>query len=384
MTRRSAMHTNCGLIFGRACCCAVCGSAAGRPGPGLGPAGDVRRRPRPASSATRPRTRRSTSSGATASTTGPTSAATSATWPRRASRTPSSTRASGSPRSSRPRTAPAATSKEGEEFAHSHHSKGARILGSLDNTLAEVVEGNRGMVTPAFPEGRQRGGRQRLLAVPRQRGQGAARRQARSGHLAQHGHRPDQSRRLGRLLLGLPQPALLLRLAGPASRQLRQVPHGTRPSADGDLLRVQARHRLPRVPGQAEHGFVEVGRGRGLPPGPDLRHLPHERHAGPAATKDRPAMPGLPVTHDVGLRISWNNRPGDLRPPRGQRQEDGPARRERQLGDPPRQHEERLPQLPRAAVGRQFLHAVRQPDRAVPREVRQARAWSCTSWPSRC
>jgi cytochrome c553 len=27
------------------------------------------------------------------------------------------------------------------------------------------------------------------------------------------------------------------------------------------------------------------------------------------ATKDRPATPGLPVSHDVGMRISWNNRP---------------------------------------------------------------------------
>ena len=27
------------------------------------------------------------------------------------------------------------------------------------------------------------------------------------------------------------------------------------------------------------------------------------------ATKDRPMRPGLPVTNDVGLRISWNNRP---------------------------------------------------------------------------
>ncbi len=27
------------------------------------------------------------------------------------------------------------------------------------------------------------------------------------------------------------------------------------------------------------------------------------------ATKDRPAQPGLAVSHDVGLRISWNNRP---------------------------------------------------------------------------
>ncbi len=35
-------------------------------------------------------------------------------------------------------------SKETTEFVASHHSKGARILGSLDNTLAEVVEGSRG------------------------------------------------------------------------------------------------------------------------------------------------------------------------------------------------------------------------------------------------
>lgn len=43
--------------------------------------------------------------------------------------------------------------KETKEFTSSHHSKAARILGSLDNTLAEVVEGNRGMITPAFQNG---------------------------------------------------------------------------------------------------------------------------------------------------------------------------------------------------------------------------------------
>ncbi len=43
--------------------------------------------------------------------------------------------------------------REVEEFAGSHHSKAARILGSLDNVLAEVVEGNKGMKTHAFPEG---------------------------------------------------------------------------------------------------------------------------------------------------------------------------------------------------------------------------------------
>jgi hydroxylamine dehydrogenase len=38
-----------------------------------------------------------------------------------------------------------------QEFVGSHHAKGGRILGSLDNVLAEVVEGNRGMVTAGIP-----------------------------------------------------------------------------------------------------------------------------------------------------------------------------------------------------------------------------------------
>ena len=43
--------------------------------------------------------------------------------------------------------------KETKEFGESHHSKGARILGSLDNNLAEVVEGNSAFKSPAFPDG---------------------------------------------------------------------------------------------------------------------------------------------------------------------------------------------------------------------------------------
>ena len=39
------------------------------------------------------------------------------------------------------------------EFNGSHHAKAARILGSLDNVLAEVVEGNRGFKTPSFANG---------------------------------------------------------------------------------------------------------------------------------------------------------------------------------------------------------------------------------------
>ncbi len=43
--------------------------------------------------------------------------------------------------------------KEVKEFEGSHHSKAGKIMGSLDNVLAEVVEGNRAMVTESFPEG---------------------------------------------------------------------------------------------------------------------------------------------------------------------------------------------------------------------------------------
>lgn len=43
--------------------------------------------------------------------------------------------------------------QEVAEFNASHHAKGARILGSLDNVLAEVVEGNRGFKTASFPHG---------------------------------------------------------------------------------------------------------------------------------------------------------------------------------------------------------------------------------------
>jgi cytochrome c553 len=42
---------------------------------------------------------------------------------------------------------------QAKELSESHHSKAARILGSLDNILAEVVEGNRGLITPAFQNG---------------------------------------------------------------------------------------------------------------------------------------------------------------------------------------------------------------------------------------
>jgi len=43
--------------------------------------------------------------------------------------------------------------REVQEMTESHHAKAGRIIGSLDNVLAEVVEGNRGFKTEGFPEG---------------------------------------------------------------------------------------------------------------------------------------------------------------------------------------------------------------------------------------
>lgn len=40
-----------------------------------------------------------------------------------------------------------------KEVGESHHAKAGRILGSLDNLLAEVVEGNSAFMTPGFPHG---------------------------------------------------------------------------------------------------------------------------------------------------------------------------------------------------------------------------------------
>ena len=43
--------------------------------------------------------------------------------------------------------------KEAKEADESHHAKAGRIMASLDNLLAEVVEGNSAMVTEGFPDG---------------------------------------------------------------------------------------------------------------------------------------------------------------------------------------------------------------------------------------
>jgi len=200
-------------------------------------------------------------------------------------------------------------SKEGEEFARSHHSKAARILGSQDNTLAEVVEGNRGMVTPAFPRGvsaaavsgcwQCHGSEIKVLAGGKldpatwpntgigrinpdgSEGSCSACHSRHSFSAAQARH-PDNC---GKCHMGPDHPQMEI---------YYESKHGIAFRAFHDKLNMDSSKWV-------------VGEDYHLAPTCATCHI----SAAPArlATKDRPAAPCLPVTHDVGMRISWNNRP---------------------------------------------------------------------------
>jgi len=199
--------------------------------------------------------------------------------------------------------------KEGEEFAHSHHSKGGRILGSLDNILAEVVEGNRGLVTPSFPKGisaaavngcwQCHGSEVKVLPggkldpatwpntgigrINPDGSEGACSachsRHAFSAYQARH---PDNC---GKCHMGPDHPQKEI---------FYESKHGIAFLANKDKLNMDSSKWV-------------VGEDYHLAPTCATCHM----SATPSrpATKKRPAKPGQPVTHDVGMRISWNNRP---------------------------------------------------------------------------
>ena len=188
-------------------------------------------------------------------------------------------------------------SKEVREFSSSHHAKAGRILGSLDNFLAEIVEGNAEMKTPGFPQGTS------AAAV--------------NGCWQCHGSQvkvlPD-----GKL-----DPA-----TWPNSGIGRINPDGTEGACNACHTRhafsvAQARH--PNTCGkchigpdhpqkeiyeESKHGimfFANVDKMNLENPkwvvGEDYSIAPTCATCHMSATKDQQ------VTHDIGMRISWNNRP---------------------------------------------------------------------------
>ncbi len=199
--------------------------------------------------------------------------------------------------------------KEGQEFAQSHHSKGARILGSLDNTLAEVVEGNRGMITPGFPKGMSAaavsgcwqchgseikvlpGGKLDPATWPNT-GIGRINPDGSEGSCSachsRHSFSAWQARHpdnCGKCHMGPDHPQLEIYNASK---------HGIAFRAFHDKLNMDSSKWV-------------VGEDYNLAPTCATCHM--SATPAKAAYKAKPADPGLPVTHDVGLRISWNNRP---------------------------------------------------------------------------
>ncbi len=187
--------------------------------------------------------------------------------------------------------------KEVKEFDASHHSKGARILGSLDNRLAEVVEGNRKMVTPGFPEGVS------AAAV--------------NGCWQCHG---SEVKVIGK---GLLDPA-----TWPNTGIGRINPDGS----EGSCSACHARHKFsveqarnPENCGKCHMGpdhpqieiYEESKHGISFHANKHKMNLDNEKwvvgedyNAAPTcATCHMSATPRQDVTHDVGMRISWNNRP---------------------------------------------------------------------------
>lgn len=193
--------------------------------------------------------------------------------------------------------------KEVEEFTNSHHAKAGRILGSLDNTLAEVVEGNQGFKTIAFPNG--------VSAA------------AANGCWQCHGAE------IKVLADGKLDPA-----TWPNTGIGRINPDGT----EGSCTACHSRHefsaeqaRNPENCGKChmgpDHPQIEIYNEskHGIAFRANIEHmnldnekwvLGEDYSAAPTcSTCHMSATPTQPVSHDVGLRISWNNRPAiSIRP----------------------------------------------------------------------
>jgi len=189
------------------------------------------------------------------------------------------------------------------QFTESHHAKAGRILGSLDNVLAEVVEGDRGFVTASFPEGVS------AAAV--------------NGCWQCHGSEvrvlnDDPGRPTGRL-----DPA-----TWPNTGIGRINPDGS----EGSCTACHQRHgfsaaqaREPDTCGKCHMGpdhpqieiYNESKHGISYRANRERMNLDSAKwvvgedySAAPTcATCHMSAAPGLPATHNVGLRIRWNNRP---------------------------------------------------------------------------
>ncbi len=192
---------------------------------------------------------------------------------------------------------------EVQEFRDSRHSQAGRILGSLDNVLATVVEGDSAMKTPGFPRGNS-------AAVI-------------SGCWQCHGA-PVKVLPNGQL-----DPA-----TWPNTGIGRINPDGSEGSCSAchtshSFSVAQARHpdtcgrchlgpdhSQKEIYEESKHGLLFYSNIEKMNLESPKWIVGEDYSAAPTcATCHMSATRSQPVTHDVGLRISWNNRPAvSIRP----------------------------------------------------------------------
>ncbi len=186
---------------------------------------------------------------------------------------------------------------EVKETEESHHAKAGRILGSLDNLLAEVVEGNSAMVTDGFPGGNS------AAAV--------------NGCWQCHGSQVKV------LEDGALDPATwpntgIGRINPDGSEGACSACHGrhsfkveqARAPETCGKCHMGPDHPHIEVYNESKHGIAYASQKEQLGmdrakwiPGEDYDTAPTCSTCHMGATKNQD------VTHDVGMRISWNNRP---------------------------------------------------------------------------
>ncbi len=187
--------------------------------------------------------------------------------------------------------------REVKQTEESHHAKAGRILGSLDNLLAEVVEGNSSMITEGFP-----GGNSPAAVSGCWQCHGSQVKVIENGQL-DPATWPNTG--IGRLNPDGSEGACTACHA----RHEFSVAQARDPNTCGKC-HLGPDHPQKEVYEESKHGIQFMSARHEMPldknkfiPGEDFFKGPTCSTCHMGATRNQA------VTHDVGMRISWNNRP---------------------------------------------------------------------------
>ena len=180
---------------------------------------------------------------------------------------------------------------EAGEFEASRHAKGAEILGSLDNTLAEVVEGNKAFF-----------GGSALLANGCQQCHGSTVKVDKDGRPT-----PDTwpNSGIGRINLDGSRGSC----SACHQRHTFSAAQARHPDTCGKC-HLGPDHPQKEIYEESKHGISFAANAGAIRIDQPKWVVGEDYAVGPTcATCHMSATPGQPVTHNVGARISWNNRP---------------------------------------------------------------------------